>query len=67
MNIYNLIMVQETTIATGNMMSTGYIIPVDDNNVPITNHTTKNRVIKDNQMYVFDTEQEYTTWISENF
>lgn len=69
MNTYNLITVEETTVTTNNIGSistTSYLIPVDINDVPITDYVTKNRVIKNNQMIVFDTEQEYRNWLQQN-
>jgi hypothetical protein len=69
MNTYNLITVEETTVTTNNIGSistTSYLIPVDINDVPITDYITKNRVIKNNQMLVFDTEQEYRDWLQQN-
>lgn len=69
MNTYNLITVEETTITANNIGSvatTSYLIPVDINGIPITDYITKNRVIKDNQMLVFDTEQEYKGWLQQN-
>ena len=66
MTTYNLTSVEEATPVTGGGCNTmTYQIPVDtQGNIPI--YLNKFRVIKDNQMLVFDTEQEYRTWISEN-
>ncbi len=69
MNTYNLITVEETTITTNNIGSvatTSYLVPVDINDIPVTDYVTKNRVIKNNQMLVFDTEQEYRDWLQQN-
>lgn len=66
MNTYELTTVEETSIIGTNISSTTYTLPVDGlGNVP-ANYMNKFRVVKDNQMLVFDTEQEYRDWIQQN-
>lgn len=63
MNTYNLKTVQESVIINGNLSTTTYTIPVDlDNSIP--NYLNKNRVIKEDKMLVFDTEQEYLDYLN---
>lgn len=66
MNTYTLKTVEESTISGGTISTTYYTIPVDNSNIPITDYHSKFRVIVDNQMLVFDTEQEYRDWIQQN-
>jgi hypothetical protein len=63
MNTYTLITIEETTIAGDNISSVYYTIPVDNNNNPVTDYTTKNRILRNNQMLVFDTYEEYRNYI----
>jgi len=63
MNTYNLKTVQESVVINGNLSTTTYTIPVDiDNSIP--NYLNKNRVIKEDKMLVFDTEQEYLDYFN---
>lgn len=66
MNTYNLTTVEESTINGDSRSTTYYAIPVDGNNVPVTDYHSKFRVIVNNQMLVFDTEQEYRDWLQQN-
>lgn len=66
MNTYNLTTVEETTIYDNTTSTTYYTIPVDGNNIPVTDYYSKFRVIVNNQMIVFDTEQEYRDWLQQN-
>ena len=66
MNTYNLTTVEESTINGGSRSTTYFAIPVDGNNVPVTDYHLKFRVIADGQMHVFDTEQEYRDWLQQN-
>lgn len=65
MNTYNLTTVEESTIAEGNLMTTSYTIPVDSNGNP-ADYLSKFRIIKNGQMMVFDTEQEYRDYLINN-
>jgi hypothetical protein len=70
MNTYNLATVEEATITPlpeeGNAVSTtSYIIPVDNSGNPVE-YLTKFRIIKNNQMLVFDNEQEYRDYLNGN-
>ena len=63
MNTYNLKNVIETHLPQGS--STIYQIPVDDlGNIPA--YLDKFRVVIGGQMLVFDTEQEYRSYIADN-
>ena len=70
MNTYNLTTVEEALLtdlpegATG-ASTTIYTIPVDSGGNPVE-YLTKFRIIKDNQMLIFDTEQEYKDYLSGN-
>lgn len=64
MNTYIFKTVKETTIVGGSMMTQENKVPIDDlGNVPI-DYLHKNRVIKGEQLLVFDTEQEYNDYIN---
>lgn len=62
--IYNFKTVKETTIVSGSQMTQDFQIPIDDLGVVPFDYLYKFRVIKDNQMLVFDTEQEYNDYIA---
>jgi len=66
MKIYNLKEVEEASIFRGETTNiTSYKYPVDENgNVP--DYLGKDRVIKEEQMIVFDTRQEYLDYRSSN-
>lgn len=66
MQIYNLIQIEEANVTGGSITTTIYNMPVDNTNTPVTNYTTKFRVIQNNQMIVFDSEQEYRDWLQQN-
>lgn len=69
MKTYNLTTVNETTIIDRELKSittTSHIVPIDGNGDTPLDYTGKNRVIVDNQMIVFDTEQEYRDWLQQN-
>lgn len=66
MNTYNLKTVEESAISGGSRSTTYYTFPVDGNNTPITDYHSKFRVITENEMIVFDTEQEYRDWLQQN-
>jgi hypothetical protein len=64
MTTYNLKAVEEATIV-GTNINTYYIkVPIDDNGL-IPDYLTKDRVIVDDQMLVFDTHQEYLDYINQ--
>mgnify|MGYP003339545562 CR=1 FL=1 len=65
MNIYNLSTVEQSTISDGNISTTYYQFPIDINGNPVE-YLSKFRIIKDGQMVVFDTEQEYRDWLIQN-
>jgi hypothetical protein len=67
---YDLTTVEEATITSlpdgaYGVSTTSYIIPIDQNGSPVE-YLTKFRIIKDNQMLVFDTEQEYRDYLNGN-
>jgi hypothetical protein len=67
MQTYTLITVEESTINLMGRSGMTYKIPVDNNGNTVTDYLSKNRVIyNDNQMIVFDTEQEYVDWLQQN-
>jgi hypothetical protein len=66
MNTYSLITVEEMYITEGGSISTTiYTIPVN-NGIPVTDYVTKFRILQNNQMLVFDTEQEYKDYLNGN-
>jgi len=66
MNTYTLITIEETTINGISISGTVYQVPIDQNGDIPTNYLAKNRVIKNGEMLVFDTEQEYRDWLQQN-
>ena len=63
MNTYDLKSVEEATIINGNLSVTTTQLRIDDQgNIP--DYISKDRVIKDDQMLVFDTHQEYIDYIN---
>jgi hypothetical protein len=63
MNTYNLKSVEEATIVNGNLSVTTTQLPIDNQgNVP--DYISKDRVIQDDKMLVFDTHQEYIDYIN---
>jgi hypothetical protein len=70
MNTYNLTTVEETTIIPlpeggSGVSTTSYILPVDGSNNPVE-YLTKFRILQNNQMLVFDNEQEYRDYLNGN-
>ena len=66
MNTYTLITIEETTINGISISGTTYQVPIDQNGDIPANYLAKNRVIKNGEMHVFDTEQEYRDWLQQN-
>ena len=66
MNTYNLTTVEEAIIIAGCITTTFNTLPIDGNGNAVTDYTHKFRAIKDGQMIVFDTEQEYRDWLTQN-
>jgi hypothetical protein len=67
---YDLTTVEEATITplpdgAYGVSTTSYTMPIDQNRNPVE-YLTKFRIIKDNQMLVFDTEQEYRDYLNGN-
>ena len=63
MNTYNLKSVEEATVRNGNLSVTTIQVPVNDQgNVP--DYISKDRMIQDDKMLVFDTHQEYIDYIN---
>lgn len=63
MNTYNLKSVEEATIINGNLSVITSQLPIDDQgNIP--DYISKDRVIQDDKMLVFDTHQEYIDYIN---
>jgi hypothetical protein len=66
MNTYTLTTIEEMHITeSGNITTTTYMIPVN-NGTPVTDYVSKFRIIKDNEMLVFDSEQEYRDYVNGN-
>lgn len=66
MNTYTLTTVEEMHInEAGDISTTTYTIP-SNNGTPVTDYTTKFRIVKDGQMLVFDNEQEYRDYLNGN-
>jgi hypothetical protein len=66
MNTYSLTTVEEMHITEdGSISITTYTLPVN-NGTPVTDYISKFRIINNNQMLVFDTEQEYRDYLSSN-
>ena len=66
MNTYNLTTVAETNIIQFGVSTTTTLVPINSDGTPVTDYTVKNRVIKGDQMIIFDTEQEYRDWLVQN-
>jgi hypothetical protein len=65
MNTYNLKTVNEATIIGDNLSTISYVIPIDDlGNIP--DYLAKDRIIKNGQMLVFNTRQEYLDYLESN-
>jgi hypothetical protein len=63
MNTYDLKSVEEATIINGNLSVTTTQLPIDNQgNIP--DYISKDRVIQDDKMLVFDTHQEYIDYIN---
>jgi len=63
MTTYNLKTVEESTITNGNLSTTFYIIPIDDQGI-VPDYINKDRVIQNDHMLVFDTHQEYLDYLA---
>ena len=66
MNTYNLITIKESTINDSSFSTTTYQIPVTSGGTSVTDYGDKNRIWINNQLIVFDTQEEYDEWISQN-
>jgi hypothetical protein len=66
MNTYTLTTVEEMHITdAGNITTTFYTIPID-NGAPVTDYITKFRIVRNNEMLVFNNEQEYRDYLDSN-
>ena len=70
MNTYNLTTVEEANLITlpdglVGVSTTTYTIPIDSNGNPVE-YLTKFRITQNNQILVFDTEQEYRDYLDGN-
>lgn len=66
MNTYNLITIKETSVNGDSITTTEYYLPADQNGNIISDYSNKFRVIQNGQMIIFDTEQEYNSWLIQN-
>ena len=65
MTTYNLKEVEEASIGMGGYNTTVYLIPIDSQGNPVTDYQWKDRVLKNGQMIVFDTRQEYLDYLAQ--
>ena len=64
MTTYNLKVAEEATIIGTNINTYYTKVPIDENGL-IPDYLTKDRVIVNDQMLVFDTHQEYLDYINQ--
>lgn len=65
MNIYTMKTIEEASVHEIAVSTTTFSVPVDSlGNIP--EYLNKDRIIKDGQMLVFDTRQEYLDYLSAN-
>lgn len=64
MNTYNFKTVKETTLISGSMVTQDFLLPIDEFGIVPPDYLHKFRVIKDNQMIVFEDEQEYINYLN---
>jgi hypothetical protein len=67
MQTYNILYVEETVFYENDSYTTeARPYPVDPDGNPVLDFLSKNRVIKNNQMIVFDSMSEYLDWMANN-
>lgn len=68
MQTYTLISVEETIIylETGGSITESRQYPIDLNGNLVLDYMTKNRVIRGEEMIVFDSKSEYQDWLRNN-
>lgn len=68
MQTYNIVSVEETTIypETGGSITETRKYPVDQSGSVVLDYQSKNRVIREDEMIVFDSMNEYLDWMANN-
>lgn len=64
MKIYNFTTVKETTIIGDTLMTQDFQLPIDEFGIVPPDYLHKFRAIQNNQMIVFEDEQEYINYLN---